>query len=246
MRSRPEVVFLDVGDTMVSAHPSWAAVYRAVLAEHGVVIEEEPLRRALLEVFGVPDPALEGPFEASEASSFRRSVGFDTAVLAKLGHPPQPESFYRRLEAAFAERAAWWVYEDVVPAVGALDRAGIRLAVISNWTWSLPELLHMLQLAGHFEAIITSARVGYEKPHPEIFRYALERMGVAPNRAVHVGDSIHADIGGATRAGIAPVLIARGGQTGSHLAQHPDLAETPVIRDLYGLLDILGVDRPAD
>ena len=44
---RPSVVFLDVGDTLLRAHPSWAAVYRRVLAEHGVEVEEAPLHAAL-------------------------------------------------------------------------------------------------------------------------------------------------------------------------------------------------------
>lgn len=239
----PEVVFLDVGDTLLRAHPSWAAVYRGVLAEHGVVVDEPQLRTALDAVFGAPDPALEGPFEASPEHSFARSVGFDTQVLAQLGHPPQPEAFYRRLEAAFAERHAWWVFEDVAPALRALDAAGIRLCVISNWTWTLPELLHLLELSGHFHGLVTSARVGYEKPHPEIFRHALAVMGVAdPSRTVHVGDSVHADVGGARRLGIHPVLIARGAHRHAGASALPD--GTPVVADLYGLLERIGVARP--
>jgi len=240
----PDVVFLDVGDTLLRAHPSWAAVYRSVLAEHGVHVEEAPLRAALEAVFGAPDPALEGPFEASAEHSFARSVGFDTQVLGHLGQPPQPDAFYRRLESAFAERHAWWVYDDVAPALRALDAAGIRLCVISNWTWTLPELLHLLELAGHFHGLVTSARVGFEKPHPGIFRHALELMGVSdPGRAVHVGDSIHADIGGARRMGIHPVLMARGGHRHAGAAALPD--GTPVVGDLFGLLDRIGVQRPA-
>lgn len=238
------VVFLDVGDTLIRAHPSWAAVYRRVLEEHGVVVDETHLRDALNAVFGANDPAMEGPFDASPEGSFERSVGFDRAVLARLGHPPQPLAFFRHLEAAFAERASWHVFDDVEPALGALREAGIRLCVISNWTWSLPELLHMLELAGRFDGLVTSARVGFEKPHRRIFEHALELMGVGPQEAVHVGDSVHADIGGARRAGIEPVLIARG--THPHAeAVGGRVADAPVIGDLYGLLDLLGIPRPA-
>ena len=240
---RPSVVFLDVGDTLLRAHPSWAAVYRRVLAEHGVEVEEARLHAALTAVFGSPDPALEGPFEASPATSFARSVGFDRAVLERLGHPPQPEAFFRRLEAAFAERTAWHVFDDVLPSLAAMRAAGIRLCVISNWTWSLPELLHLLELAGRFDGLVTSARVGYEKPHRRIFEHALELMGVGPGDAVHVGDSVHADIGGARRVGIEPVLIARGAHPHAGIAG-AQLDGTPVIADLYGLLDFIGVDRP--
>ena len=121
---RPKVVFLDVGDTLLRAHPSWAAVYLRVLAAHGVEVDEAELRAALDRVFRTPDPSMEGPFEASEASSFQRLVAFDSRVLAELGHPPQPEAFFRALEHEFADASAWWVYEDVAPSLVALQDAG--------------------------------------------------------------------------------------------------------------------------
>lgn len=239
---RPAVVFLDVGDTLLRAHPSWAAVYLRVLAAHGVHVDEAALRAALDRVFRTPDPSMEGPFEASEASSFRRLVAFDSRVLAELGHPAQPEAFFRSLEAEFAQTSSWHVFPDVSPALDALRDAGLRLAVISNWSWALPELLHTLELVGHFEAVITSARVGFEKPHRGIFEHALAVMGVTPGEAVHVGDSVRADVGGATGMGIAPVLIARGPHDHGH-ATADDVA-APVIDDLFGLLHLLGVGRP--
>jgi putative hydrolase of the HAD superfamily len=241
---RPSVVFLDVGDTLLRAHPSWSAVYLRVLRDHGVPVEEAELRAALDAVFRTPRPDLEGPFEASEAASFQRLVDFDSRVLAQLGHPPQSEAFYRSLEGEFAQVGAWWVYEDTPLALAALQDAGFRLCVISNWSWALPELLHTLDLVGHFEAIVTSARIGYEKPHRAIFEHALELMGVAAADAWHVGDSVRADLGGATAVGIRPVLIARGPHDHDHGPAIPDHGAA-VIEDLYGLLDLLGVARPA-
>ncbi|MFN8623193.1 MAG: HAD-IA family hydrolase [Chloroflexota bacterium] len=242
---RPSVLFLDVGDTLLRAHPSWAAVYLRVLRAHGVQVDETELRAALDRVFRSPQPDLEGPFEASETASFQRLVAFDTRVLAELGRPPQPEAFFRSLEAEFAQATAWWVFEDVPPALAALQDAGIRLCVISNWSWALPELLHTLELVGHFEAVVTSARVGFEKPHRGIFDHALELMGVAPGEAVHVGDSVRADVGGARGVGITPVLIARGTHDHEHATASAAEHGAPVIRDLWGLLDLIDVPRPA-
>ena len=73
-------------------------------------------------------------------------------------------------------------------------RAGIRLCVISNFVWGAPELIHDLELARHFETLVISARVGFQKPNPGIFQHALEQMQVAPERAMHVGDSYRADV----------------------------------------------------
>jgi hypothetical protein len=79
---------------------------------------------------------------------------------------------------------------------------------------------------------------------PGIFRHALERMGVHPSEALHVGDSYAADVVGARRVGIRAVLIDRNGATRRGSVSSAT-TRTAGDRDLYGLLDLLGVDRPA-
>lgn len=245
--NRPEVVFLDVGDTLIRAHPSWAGVYRQGLLEFGIDIDEKELEGALLTETQVGGWWLtEDPFEPTEENSFARVVQFDTAVLARLGHSDVSADAFRRIEDAFARRSAWYVYPDVIPAVEALRGAGLRLCVISNFVWGAPELIHDLELASHFESLVISARVGFQKPNPGIFRHALEQMRIAPERALHVGDSYRADVLGARRLGIAAVMIARNTDDPARLREEladPDLL---VIRDLYELLDVLAIERPVD
>ncbi len=245
---RPEVVFFDLGDTLIRAHPSWAGVYRAGLREHGIEVPEEELERALYERTKTGAWAFEGPFDATEEASYERIKAFDAAVLAELGHADLPDEIFRSIEDAFLRVSSWYVFPDVVPAVEALSGAGLRLAVISNWLWGGPELLHALELARHFEALVISAHVGFQKPHPQIFEHGLEVMGVSPERAVHVGDNYQADVVGARRVGIAAVLLERRPADGARRpgsrdrAAEPDL---PVVGDLLELVDLLGIDRPA-
>jgi putative hydrolase of the HAD superfamily len=97
-----------------------------------------------------------------------------------------------------------------VPA--ALERLrahGLALAVVSNWDIGLHEHLAALELAPFFAAVVTSAEAGAEKPDPALFRTALARLGVAPGRALHVGDA-GADEQGAAAAGMrfAPAPLA--------------------------------------
>jgi putative hydrolase of the HAD superfamily len=244
---RPKVVFLDVGDTLIRAHPSWAGVYLHGLNQYGLAVDEEALERALLEE--TESGAwwnTEDPFEPTEENSYERIKRFDAAVLERLGHTGLPDGLFRAIEAAFIHRAAWYVYPDVEPAVEQLRRAGLRLAVISNFVWGGPELIHDLELARHFETLVISARVGFQKPHRAIFRHALERMGVHPSEALHVGDSYAADILGARRVGIRAVLIDRNGGDPARIREQREDPQLPVIGDLYGLLDLLGVVRPAE
>jgi putative hydrolase of the HAD superfamily len=242
---RPEVVFLDVGDTLIRAHPSWAAVYRMGLAEYGIEVDEKDIERALLEEARTGWWLQDTPFEPTEEESFRRIKAFDAAVLARLGHADVADEAFRSIEAAFARRSAWYVYPDVVPAVEAMRSAGLRLGVISNFVWGGAELIHDLELARHFETLTISARVGFQKPHRGIFEHALDAMKVEPALAVHIGDSYSADVRGARRAGVGAVLIDRSGGDPVQLrAEHED-PQLAVISDLLELLDMLDIERPA-
>ena len=243
---RPELVFFDVGDTPLRADPSWADVYLVACRAWGLHVDREALAHALLTSTSSAPWSHEGPFEASETASWDRIKEFDTIVMRELGYEDLPEDFYRAVEDVFAARETWHIYPDVLPALGALAAAGIRRAVISNWPWEAPRLLHDLELAAHFEQLIISARVGYQKPHRRIFEHALEATGVTPERAVHVGDSYRADVLGARSVGIEPVLIDRAiGDLSRVTSAVPAGDDVPVVTDLFGLLDLIGVDRPA-
>jgi putative hydrolase of the HAD superfamily len=49
--------------------------------------------------------------------------------------------------------------------------------------------------------------VGYEKPHPAIFKAALEAMDVEAKESLYVGDVYSVDYLGATRAGMQAILF---------------------------------------
>jgi HAD superfamily hydrolase (TIGR01509 family) len=82
--------------------------------------------------------------------------------------------------------------------VRRLQARGLALCVVSNWDCGLAEHLERLGLR---LPVVTSAEAGAAKPDPAIFTLALERLGVAPERALHVGDS-PADETGAAAAGM--------------------------------------------
>mmetsp|Transcript_12529 Transcript_12529/g.22352 ORF Transcript_12529/g.22352 Transcript_12529/m.22352 type:complete len:238 (+) Transcript_12529:333-1046(+) len=52
--------------------------------------------------------------------------------------------------------------------------------------------------------------IEFGKPHKEHFQACVQLLGIEADRVVHVGDSLHHDIVGATAAGIDSVLIASG------------------------------------
>ena len=239
---RPEIVFFDVGDTLLRVDPSWTGAYLAAAHSWGLDVSEGALAAAFAQALGEGLWDSFGPFDATPESSYQRIKQFDVRAMALLGYDDLPDGFYRHLGRFFERRGAWHVFPDAHPALLALGRAGFRRAVISNWVWALPELLHDLELAHHFEAIVASARVGFVKPQPQIFEHALELTGVRPGAAIHVGDNPDADVAGASAAGIRPVLLDRTGRLRDGLPGRPDV---PVVSDLLALLPLLGCEPVA-
>lgn len=115
-----------------------------------------------------------------------------------------------RLIAAFSDIHLWSRVEPKTPDfLRSLRGGGYRLGVISNSNGLIEEQLRRVGLAQHFDFILDSAVVGVEKPHPEIFRMAIERASVQPDEAVYVGDIHSIDVGGAELAGLRGILLDR-------------------------------------
>jgi putative hydrolase of the HAD superfamily len=102
-----------------------------------------------------------------------------------------------------------------IPAPGAsaalvhLIENGLGVAVVSNTVHG--ELVQMLSrtkmcsVDGDFvqvAAIIDSKTIGFEKPDPRPFLFALDALGVGPESCIHVGDSLHSDVVGAVNLGM--------------------------------------------
>jgi putative hydrolase of the HAD superfamily len=240
-RAPLRAVFLDIGETVMRPNPSWEHVYAIAFEEFGVTISVEDLDRALREVYRHGGWGTEEGFEPTEATSFQRAVALDAAAVEALGLEPMPEAFYRRLSELFMVTSHWHIFPDAYPALTALKQRGLIVGAVSNWVWNLPELLHALDLVGQFDFIAASARIGFEKPHPRIFEWALERAGVPAASVIHVGDHVGADVEGARGVGIDGVLIDRAGR---HTPE--DVPEgVAVIRSLDQLLPIVDARRRA-
>jgi putative hydrolase of the HAD superfamily len=235
-QSQPlRAVFLDIGDTIMRPNPSWEAVYAIAFREFGVDVEIGELHGALRRAYHHGGWGMEGGFEPSEETSFRRTVAIDAAAIAELGLDPMPEAFYRRLAELFMVTSHWHIFPDAYPALEALRERRLIIGAVSNWVWNLPELLHALDLVRHFDFIAASARIGFEKPHRRIFEWALEQAAVEPSSVIHVGDHLGADVEGARAVGIGGVLIDRARRIPTD--EIPE--DVPVIHALDELLPIV-------
>ena len=114
-----------------------------------------------------------------------------------------------------AEPARYRLYADVRLALARIAAAGARAIIVSNHLWRLPEIVEALGLGDAVAGVVTSARCGYRKPHPAIYRAALDLAGTAPGETLMVGDNPSADVRGAEGAGLHAVLLDRDGAAGA-------------------------------
>ena len=209
-------IFLDVGDTLVYPHPSSAEIMAEICAARGVTLTPERIEAAERAVGPrIVSRRAQGPLYSISGENSRRfwtwvygeifaELDVPEARRAELG-----ELFHRRFNAL----ETWRLFPDALPALEAIherrERHGLISGVVSNWEDWLETLLVHLDIDRYFDFVVVSATAQLEKPDPAIFRAALERAAVSPAEAIHVGDSLTADVRGARAAGIHPVLLDR-------------------------------------
>jgi len=157
---------------------------------------------------------------AMDASALAKGVTADwpayhAALTAELHVPDAAVADVRAaLSRAYVGLPWSWPVPGALDALRRLAATGVALVIVSNSDGTVEELLVTLGIcqvgvgAGvTVDAVFDSHRVGVEKPDPAIFHRALEEIGVAPARALHVGDTGWADIAGARAAGVRPVHL---------------------------------------
>jgi len=124
-----------------------------------------------------------------------------------------------------------------VLALRSLNKAGIPIGVVSNAAGQIEEILRRSEICqvgdGPFASmlcIVDSDIVGVAKPDPRIFDFALPHFkGIALDRIAYVGDSVVMDVGGATAAGLTPILVD----------PYDDAVDLVQCRRISSLLDLL-------
>ena len=133
-----------------------------------------------------------------------------------------------------------------IETVRELRRRGTPIGIVSSAVYHpfLEWTLDAFGLLDAFEVVITSASAGFYKSRPEIFLSAADALRAAPERMVHIGDSLRFDVGGAGRVGMGTVWLRRDGDRSSGNGFEPDLTLDTLIASAPKIHQILD-GRPA-
>lgn len=195
---KANVVFFDVGNTLL--FPNRERIL-APLAERGIVptLEQwQGIERRTKQEF---DAAMQG-------GAVDHGFWFDfyTHLLEEVGLAGDEEVRTALVNSTRVSNSWDQPRPGTTEALQQLGKLR-RMAVISNADGKIAEVLERCQIATCFETITDSGIVGVEKPHPDIFKAALENTGATAEESVYVGDVYSVDFLGATAVGMQAVVF---------------------------------------
>lgn len=96
------------------------------------------------------------------------------------------------------------IKSDIIELLESIRSRGIKLGLISNCTEEEVRAWHDSQLSAYFDDVIFSYEVKLAKPDPRIYQLACERLFLAPQQCIFIGDGGSNELDGAERAGLRP------------------------------------------
>jgi FMN phosphatase YigB (HAD superfamily) len=206
-----DAVFFDFGDTLVSLSPSKEDIFIKAGRSVGLELNIEAVRLAYRMV------DFRKKYSSVNIRNDRQKYNFyydyNRHLCDALGISDYFEKLSPVLINQFKKKHKWKLIKDVKFVLIELFRRNMLLSVVANWDRYLSSEAERLRIKKYFASIITSQEVGFEKPNPKIFDYALNKLSlsVRNHTILYVGNEYETDILGARRAGLVPVLIDRRG-----------------------------------
>ena len=185
-----EVIFFDVGDTLVRYVPSEEEQFLKRLSEIGYEdVSPEDAQRMVAAAKNAEYAQLlrewRGDARMPDEAFFAM---LDCAALRELVSQEEAE----RLLPAFTAQKISFEGKQVLPQARALLEAlrtrGQRMGIVSNDSPRLQVFLDETELTHFFETVVISDVVGVEKPDVHIMAIALERVKARAQDCLYVGD----------------------------------------------------------
>jgi 2-haloacid dehalogenase len=204
---------------------------RPLLAAHGMNVTDDT---ALLELYAQGEAEVEAGEYLPYREVLRRTL---RPIAGRLGISLAADEEYALADSV----PDWPAFSDTVASLRRLG-ARYRLAILSNIDDDLFAQTADRHLGGigQFAAVVTAQQVRSYKPNRAHFEEGARRLGLPPERILHVAQSLYHDVPPALALGMGTVWVKRyEGRPGAALPgpATPDAA----VPDLASLCEQLGV-----
>jgi putative hydrolase of the HAD superfamily len=204
-----QVAFFDLGNTLMYDRESWETFYRRADEALWKSLHSLGIRSAPAEIYGAHETLFHYYYDLRQAELDEPGIqNVFRGLLEKHGLRVPEEGLRAAVRSMYAvTQANWHPEQDAVQMLQSLKERGLRLGIISNGAddENTQTLIDREKLRPHFDFIISSAAHGKRKPHPAIFRSALDHFQVPAEQTVMIGDTYDADILGAHGVGMQSV-----------------------------------------
>lgn len=207
-----KAIFFDAGGTLFEPNPSVGHIYSEIAAKYGMKVSHQEIEAHFRAEFAKRDKLSNSYAHDSEKHEKTWWKDLVRTVFEKAVPLQNFDAFFEALYDYFATSEAWRLFPESMKVVERLKESGYILGIVSNWDSRLLSICKQMGFDTRFDFILASAVVGSAKPDAGIFKEALRRASVKPERALHVGDSIENDVRGAKKCGIDALLIDRHGR----------------------------------
>lgn len=202
-----EAILLDAAGTLFDLQEPVGETYARIGRDFGFQLPAESVESEFRKAFpaaSAPDYSSPLPGDQVEKECWKSLV--QQATHLSPGSPF--DAYFEKLFAHYAQASAWKLYPDTLPFLAA-NQSHYRLAVVSNFDQRLLSILDGLQLTPYFEFILTSSEARAQKPDPQIFQLALQKLNLPAEKVLHIGDSRKADYEGALASSLQAIHLQR-------------------------------------
>ncbi|WP_346915889.1 HAD-IA family hydrolase [Clostridium sp.] len=204
-----KLIFWDFQGTL--AHNEWMiskALYKVLCKyEPYTEIGIEDFKKIALVGFPWQQPEEEYMYLTSSDAWWKRAEDILTNGYMKLNVSEEKAAIYsKEIRQVLVSGESFQLYEDTTEVLQYFMKKGFSNVILSNHIPELSEIVEKLGLSPYIIDCISSANVGYEKPNPKIYYYALKKH-CGYKDIWMVGDSILADVRGPEYVGIQAVLV---------------------------------------
>ncbi|MBB5870496.1 putative hydrolase of the HAD superfamily [Allocatelliglobosispora scoriae] len=213
-------------------------------------VQRGPGHHRVAELLGCPIDELTALLDRSFYARARGETGGPLATLCWIADQLGLHVTRRQLREAQAARVAAITADtrlraDAVATLRRCRGAGLRVALVSDCCWELPDLLTRLPVAPLLDTAIFSVHIGACKPDPTIYLAACAALRVSPDRCLYLGDGSSQELTGAAALGMTAFRLAAPDLAG-HLTFRPDDEfRGPAVTSLSRFADVAtGVLQP--